>query len=132
LDNTGDFNIAEINTAAYQCAISDLQNVFGLDVLNNLQTIIDNSGDLDTVNTAANNINNIRCCNVLPDVDILWSDAAETFGGPVLISPNTPLLAPRPSTCAAVDCSAIVNPAAPPSTCQSDNNGPFLLGGTQQ
>ena len=45
-------------------------------------------------------INQFRCCDVLPDLDILWSSTAEDEG----VANQVPLSAPRPTTCAAINC----------------------------
>jgi hypothetical protein len=42
--------------------------------------VINNQNDLDTINANIANINQIRCCNVLPDLDILWLAAADSEG----------------------------------------------------
>ncbi|KAK7986958.1 hypothetical protein PG996_006434 [Apiospora saccharicola] len=81
---------------AYTRAVQDLGQVFG-GVLTNLQAIVD---DEAAAPRAAATINRIRCCNVLPDLDVLWREAAESYGvvGQVQVS------VPRPGACAAVKC----------------------------
>ncbi|KAF5344557.1 hypothetical protein D9757_014885 [Collybiopsis confluens] len=80
----------------YNEAVQDLQTVFQ-QVLTNLQDIIHGGEAL----IAGKNINQVRCCNVLPDLDVLWLQAAEAEG--LVGEVNTSV--PRPSTCAAVTCS---------------------------
>ena len=80
-------------------AIQNLMEVFG-GVLTNLQDIIDNQNNLDVINTDIANINSIRCCNVLPDLDILWTAAADDEG----VSNLVDLTVPRPNACATVAC----------------------------
>ncbi|KAK7999313.1 hypothetical protein PG990_011913 [Apiospora arundinis] len=83
-------------TDAYTRAVQDLGQVFG-GVLTNLQAIVDNPA---AAPKAAATINRIRCCNVLKDLDVLWREAAESYGvvGQVQTS------VPRPGACAAVKC----------------------------
>jgi hypothetical protein len=52
-------------------AIQNLMQVFG-GVLTNLQDIINNQNDMNVINTDIANINQIRCCHVLPNLDALW------------------------------------------------------------
>jgi len=86
--------------ADYVNAVDDLQNIFGQVPLN-LQDIINNPGDSAAVTQALNNINAFRCCNVLPDLDVLWLDAAEDYG--LVGTVNT--VVPRPNACASIICS---------------------------
>ncbi|KAK8121616.1 hypothetical protein PG984_010286 [Apiospora sp. TS-2023a] len=81
---------------AYTRAVQDLGQVFG-GVLTNLQAIVD---DEAAAPRAAVTINRIRCCNVLPDLDVLWREAAESYGvvGQVQTS------VPRPGACGSVKC----------------------------
>lgn len=89
--------------AAFACAVADLGVVFGDHVITNLNTIIADPSDTTAVHAAVQDINFFRCCNVLPDADILWKDAAEEDGtlGPV------PTTAPRPDACSSIDCSGV-------------------------
>ena len=80
-------------------AIANLMQVFG-GVLTNLQDIINNQNDLDIINADIANINQIRCCNVLPDLDILWPAAADAEGVSNLV--NT--VAPEENACATITC----------------------------
>jgi len=63
-------------------------NVFGPQVIGNLQGLVDGTIDLQT---AVNAINNVRCCNVLPDVQVLFSEAASTFGLNGMVMTTVPL-----------------------------------------
>jgi hypothetical protein len=80
-------------------AIANLKQVFG-GVLTNLQDIINNQNDLDTINAHIKSINQIRCCNVLPDLDILWPAAAEAEG----VSNLVITVAPKENACATTKC----------------------------
>lgn len=87
------------NDQQYQGAVTNLQEVFG-NVPSSIQNIIDNPGDAEVVKTQLLQINNVRCCNVLPDLDILWQDAADDYG----ISNVVNTAVPRPNACATSDC----------------------------
>ena len=63
-------------------------NVFGPQVIGNLQGLVDGTIDLQT---AVNAINNVRCCNVLPDAQVLFSEAASTFGLNGMVMTTVPL-----------------------------------------
>ena len=80
-------------------AIANLKQVFG-GVLTNLQDIINNQNDLDTINAHIKNISQIRCCNVLPDLDVLWPAAAKAEG----VSNLVITVAPRENACATTKC----------------------------
>ena len=80
-------------------AIQDLGAVFG-QVLTNLQDIINNQNDLTTINQDITNINQVRCCNVLPDLDVLWTAAADAEGVSNLVN----LVVPRENACATITC----------------------------
>jgi hypothetical protein len=101
-------------TAALNCAVNDLQVVFQDHVVTNLQNIINNSGDATTVQNAVNDINFFRCCNVLKDADLLWTDAVLAQNLP----DDVPTFAPRPDACETIDCSAIAQ-------CDLLDNGGF-------
>lgn len=75
---------------------ANVQAVFGPQVIDNLQSIID-GGD---VTTAVNAINQVRCCNVLPDLDVLWLQAAEDYG--LIGQVNT--VVPRENACSSITC----------------------------
>ncbi|OCK75038.1 hypothetical protein K432DRAFT_386446 [Lepidopterella palustris CBS 459.81] len=70
-------------------AINNLQEVFG-NVLTSLQNIIDNPTDASAVSTQLEQINNVRCCNVLPDLDILWQSAADDEGIANMVDTSVP------------------------------------------
>lgn len=95
LASIGDFS----GDAQYQGAVTNLQEIFG-NVPSSLQNIINNPSNAGNVNTQLLQINNVRCCNVLPDLDILWQDAADDFGISNLV--NT--VVPRPNACATTVC----------------------------
>jgi hypothetical protein len=80
-------------------AIQNLMQVFG-GVLTNLQDIINNQNDLNVINADIANINQIRCCHVLPDLDVLWTAAADDEGVSNLVN----LAVPRPNACATLTC----------------------------
>ena len=80
-------------------AVANLMQVFG-GVLTNLQDIIDNQNDINVINQDIANINQIRCCNVLPDLDSLWTSAAEEVDAEDLVN----LIVPRETACATVTC----------------------------
>lgn len=101
--------------AAFTCAVQDLVNVFQLHVLDNLVDIIDSPTDIaGIVQPAVDDINAFRCCNVLPDANILWADSAEDNGiaNQVQINPN------RPDACASITCTPF---------CPTQDNGSFGL-----
>jgi hypothetical protein len=80
-------------------AIQDLRAVFGR-VLTNLQDIINNQNDLAIIKQDIYNINEVRCCNVLPDLDVLWTAAADAEGVSNLVN----LVVPSENACAAINC----------------------------
>ena len=84
----------------FACAISDLDGIFGTGVLDQLNDIIADPSNTDTVTNAVANINIARCCNVLPDVDTLFQDSAVDFG----IADQVPLSVPREDACANIQC----------------------------
>ncbi|SMR48866.1 unnamed protein product [Zymoseptoria tritici ST99CH_1E4] len=108
-------SVPAIGTAAFTCAVSDLTNIFKPRVLDNLQSIINKPTDTAAVHAAVNDINLIRCCNVLPDATILWTDTAEDSG----IGGTVQTVANRENACATVDCSAQT------PVCASMDNGSF-------
>lgn len=83
----------------YEGAVLNLQEVFG-NVPTSLQNIVNNPNDAQSVATQLQQINGVRCCNVLPDLDILWQDAADDYGISNLV--NT--VVPRPNACATTAC----------------------------
>jgi hypothetical protein len=86
--------------AAFTCAVQDLMNVFQQHVLDNLMNIIANPGDTTSVQSAVDDINGFRCCNVLPDASILWLDSADDNG----ISNQVPIAAAREDACSSISC----------------------------
>ena len=90
--------IPALSTAATN-AVTDLMTVFG-GVLTKLQDIITNQNDINIINTDVANINQIRCCNVLPDLDVLWTAAADAEGVSNLVN----LVVPRENACATITC----------------------------
>lgn len=112
LSSVSDFQPA--GTDAFACAVSDLEVVFGDHVLNNLQTIINSPSDIDSVNAAVGDINFFRCCNVLPDADVLWLDAAADNA----LVGTVPITANRPNACSSIDCSGVTQ-------CKTKDNGAF-------
>ncbi|KAF1356175.1 hypothetical protein BDV97DRAFT_341190 [Delphinella strobiligena] len=95
----------------FGCAVQDLMNVFGPHVIDNLNDIINDPNDATVVHTAVDDINIFRCCNVLPDVDIIWQDSADDEG----ISNLVPTTAPREVACAGITCANV----ATASNCKS-------------
>lgn len=71
---------------AGQGAVSALMGIFQTGVIDNLNAIIANPTDPDTVNNAVSAINDARCGTVLPSLDTLWPAAADASGAP----PNPP------------------------------------------
>jgi hypothetical protein len=84
-------------------ASQDLAAQFG-GVLTNLQSIVDSGNDIGTVQTAVNNINNLRCFTVLPDISELWF-------GVVTDNPGAPL--PPPVTTGPAVCPVITTATLP-------------------
>jgi hypothetical protein len=78
-------------------AAMDLMQVFQVGVLNQLQNIINDPTNNDTVQASVDTINDTRCLRVLPDVDILWPAAFAA----VNISPP-PAPAQRENACNAI------------------------------
>lgn len=85
---------------AAQAAADDLFAGFGNNVLVPLMNIMNSPDDADTVNGNLHTINQFRCCNVLPDLDTLWSSTAEDEG----VANQVPLSAPRPNACSIITC----------------------------
>jgi hypothetical protein len=79
----------------YVRAVNDLKNVFG-NVITGLNNII--AGQSPASNIAS--INHVRCCNVLPDLDILWVQSAAGDG----LVGSVPTSAPRPAACSTISC----------------------------
>jgi hypothetical protein len=77
-----------------------------------------NAGDADAVTAQAGEVSSYRCCNVLPDLDILWRDAAISAG---FTEADVPFSPPREDACASIDCSSTTGA----STCGTEDNGRF-------
>lgn len=108
-------SLTDINTDAFNCAVSDLNNIFQVHVLNNLELIVEFSGATDQVKAAVDEINLFRCCNVLPDASILFTDASEDLG----VGDSVQKVANREDACASINCDN-ANPK-----CASEDNGMF-------
>ncbi|KAM0722368.1 hypothetical protein Q7P37_001809 [Cladosporium fusiforme] len=121
-------------TAAFNCAVNDLavgttigSTTFSFQalVLDVFSDIVEdaNAGNRDAVENLLNVVNSYRCCNVLPDLDILWKDSAESAEIEIqtTLTQGVPITAERPGTCSAFDCSTV----SAASTCASDDNGSF-------
>jgi len=82
------------------------------------------AGNSDAVANLLNIVNSYRCCNGLPDLDIIWLDSANSAHLQIEIEGVTSGVvtrAARPATCSAFDCTK--TPGA--STCASEDNGSF-------
>lgn len=100
LDNFGMQAGLETSGSAYSCAVDDLNTVFKLHVLDNLQSIINDPGNATLVTSAVQDVNNFRCCNVLPDASILWLAAADSAG----VSGSVTTQAPVENACSSITC----------------------------
>ncbi|KIW12180.1 hypothetical protein PV08_09456 [Exophiala spinifera] len=85
---------------AAQAAVDDLFGGFESNVLVPLMNIMNGADDADTVNSNLHTINQFRCCNVLPDLDTLWTATAVDEG----VADQVPLSAPRPNACSIITC----------------------------
>lgn len=103
------------DTDAFNCAAMDLMMVFETHVLDNLRAIIMMPSDSDVLNHAIDDINNFRCCNVLPDANIIWLDSAtdNEISDQVNVTPG------KEDACANIDCANLATAA----NCTSLNNG---------
>ena len=101
-------------TDAFTCATTDLGLVFGDHVITNLNTIINNPTDTSGVHAVVTDINFFRCCNVLPDADLLWLDSAGESG----LVGTAATIAGRPDACSSIDCSGV-------GSCRAKDNGSF-------
>ena len=120
---------------AFNCATNDLATgqtignvVFNFDslVINVFKDIVEDAdaGNSDAVANLLSIVNSYRCCNVLPDLDIIWLDSASSAHLQVAIAGVTSGVATkaaRPAACGAFDCSK--TPGA--STCATEDNGSF-------
>lgn len=91
----------------YQCANNDLASVFGPQVLGNLLDLITSPPDFPF---DISGINIYRCCNVLPDVQILFDLADELYAD--ASSQPASLTVPIPDTCTPNICEGF-KPASP-------------------
>ena len=80
-------------------AIKLLFEVFG-NVPGSLQNIINNPSDPGNVQVQLQQINGVRCCNVLPALDIIWQACADDEGISNLVNTSVP----RPNSCSQVAC----------------------------
>ncbi|KAK5165823.1 uncharacterized protein LTR77_008746 [Saxophila tyrrhenica] len=85
---------------AFDCAVEDLMDVFEVHVLQNLMAVIADPGNAEVAQASVDDINAFRCCNVLPDVDILFINSAESEG----IANQVPLSVGREDACADIQC----------------------------
>ena len=120
----------DIAPNAFNCAFDDLATGqvifaetfdFGAQVIDQFNNGIipgAQAGNADSVQAAVDKVNNFRCCNVLPDLDILWRDSAISAGFSEADAPFSPA---RPNACDSVDCSTV----RAASTCGTENNGDF-------
>jgi len=90
-----------VDTDAFNCAASDLMDIFGVHVIDNLNLIIANPTNTQIVTQAVADINQFRCCNVLTDATILWLDNAADNGIVGTVQTN----APREQACSSIQCS---------------------------
>lgn len=102
-------------TEAFKCATGDLAvgETVGSTTFNFKALVIDvladivsdaNAGKRNGVTNSVDVVNSYRCCNVLPDLDIIWRQAAQSVGFTEVDLPFTP---PRPDACGAIDCSTV-------------------------
>ena len=125
-------NTPDVPTAAFNCAFDDLATGQVLDGETfNFDTLVikqftdfiipdAQAGKADFVLSQVGEVNSYRCCNVLPDLDILWRDAAISAG---FTDADVPFSPPRPDACASIDCSPDITKGA--STCGTQDNGRF-------
>ncbi|KAK3050271.1 hypothetical protein LTR09_008420 [Extremus antarcticus] len=99
-------------TDAFECAGQDLMRVFGDHVITNLNTIIASPNNTVAVQSAVDDINAFRCCNVLSDASILWQDNAADNG----LAGSVPISAPQEDACASITCT---------QACTGLDNGSF-------
>ncbi|KAF2140686.1 uncharacterized protein K452DRAFT_288779 [Aplosporella prunicola CBS 121167] len=102
------------STNGFNCARDDLQKVFQPHVLDNINDIIMSPGSNSTTQGAVDDINTFRCCNVLPDLDILWQDSATDNG----IADVVPIMAGRENACMSIDCTMVSTAAQ----CKEESN----------
>ncbi|ETI27373.1 hypothetical protein G647_09563 [Cladophialophora carrionii CBS 160.54] len=83
-----------------QAAADALFDGFDDNVIVPLGNIVASPADATNVAHQLATINQFRCCTVLPSLDILWQTTAANEG----LVGSGPIVAPRPSTCAAITC----------------------------
>ena len=93
-------SIPGAGTEAFQCAVSDPMDIFTSQVLDNLMTIINDPSNTISVQSAVLDVNNARCCSVLPDARIIWQDAADNDG----ISSQVNTYPQRENACSTITC----------------------------
>jgi hypothetical protein len=119
---------------AFNCATNDLavgqtigNTVFNFESL--VKDVFDNivedaqAGNADAVKAQLAVVNSFRCCNVLPDLDIIWKDTAVSAAIDIQTSltQGVPITAARPATCNGFDCSTTEGA----SNCATKDNGRF-------
>lgn len=119
---------------AFNCATNDLavgqtigNTLFNFESL--VKDVFDNivndaqAGNSDAVKAQLDVVNSFRCCNVLPDLDIIWKDTAESaeLSIQTSITGGVPITAARPAACNGLDCSTTEGA----STCATEDNGRF-------
>lgn len=62
------FNNSDIQI---RCAANDPSETFDDSVLNNPQAILDNPSITSNVRLVINSVHPVRCCDVLPDIDVI-------------------------------------------------------------
>lgn len=87
-------------TDAAENAITSAANGFMTNVLVPLMDITVNGADTAQVQADLSQINTFRCCTLLPDLDVLWLEAAEDEG----LVGQVNLSVPRPNACAIIAC----------------------------
>ena len=120
----------DIAPDAFNCAFDDLATGqvifaetfnFGAQVIDQFNNGIipgAQAGNAVSVQASVDKVNNFRCCNVLPDLDILWRDSAISAGFSEADAPFSPA---RPTACNSIDCSTV----RAASTCGTEDNGDF-------
>jgi hypothetical protein len=121
----------DVPTDAFDCAFDDLATgkviegagTFNFDTLVIKQFTdfiipLAEAGDVDGTTAQVGEVSSFRCCNVLPDLDIIWRDSAISAG---FSEDDVPFVPPRPDACASIDCSTTTGA----SDCKSQDNGRF-------
>jgi hypothetical protein len=121
----------DVPTDAFDCAFDDLATgkviegagTFNFDTLV-IKQFTDfiipaaQAGDAAGTTAQVGEVNSFRCCNVLPDLDIIWRDSAISAGFSEADLPFSPA---RPDACASIDCPTTTGA----SDCKSQDNGRF-------